>query len=917
MNRILLYTTFICFSTIEVLGQVLSTDPAFPQENDNLTITYDASLGNAALKGFTGTVYAHTGVITDKSTSGTDWKYVKGTWGTANAPKCTSLGSDKYSININTVRSFYNVPSNEKILKIAILFRSEDGNTVGRASDGSDLYVDIFEAGLFASINSPGSNAIYNVNDPVSIEGESSLDADLTLKLNGATVKTAASTKSISHSSTATSPGNYTLELIANNGSSESRDTSTIVVNPATIVSAVPSGLKNGINYTSATTATLVLYAPYKKFVYVIGDFNDWSADINYFMKRDPNNSTYWLELTGLQPGEKYAFQYFVDGTIKVADPHSEIVLDPNNDPWIPNATYPNPHPYPQGKTSGIATLMEMAKTPYTWQVPSFNAPAEDELVVYELLVRDFIEKHDYLTLIDTLDYLTNLGVNAIELMPVNEFEGNESWGYNPSFHMALDKYYGTPTHFKMFIDECHKRGIAVILDAVFNHAFSQSPLCQLWWDAAAFKPDGLNPYLNRDAKHDFNVGYDFNHSSQAFKDFMKQCLEYWLTEYKVDGFRFDLSKGFTQKNTLGDIGAWGAYDIDRVNNIKRIYNECKNVNPNTYVILEHFADNSEEKDLANFGCMFWGNSTHEAQEAAMGYSSNFNAGHHGSRDWNSPKLLAYAESHDEERITFKSLNYGNGDGTYRTKDIDVTLDRMELVWVLFGSIPGPKMIWQFGELGYDYSIDYNGRVGNKPIKWDYNQASNRRDVYEVYGAINKLKTDYPAFTSNTYRLDLGGMGKRIHLDHQDMNVVVLGNFDVKPIEMVADFQSTGWWYDYFSGDSINVTQQNMNLSFEPGEYQLWTDKNLKPSLKIGSINTINKTLRAYPNPVTYKLYLELTQGEINLVQIFDAAGREVLNTLANPAVNTREIDVSILAKGSYIVLATGEGKSYVIKFIK
>ncbi|HBN03522.1 MAG TPA: hypothetical protein DD396_05710, partial [Bacteroidetes bacterium] len=119
--------------------------------------------------------------------------------------------------------------------------------------------------------------------------------------------------------------------------------------------------------------------------------------------------------------------------------------------------------------------------------------------------------------------------------------------------------------------------------------------------------PTGQNPFVNTDAKHDFNVGYDLNHESAALRAYVKQIMEYWLTEFKLDGFRFDLSKGFTQKNTLGNVGAWGAYDIDRVNNLKRIYNEVKSVNPNAYVILEHFADNSEEKDLANYGCMFWG----------------------------------------------------------------------------------------------------------------------------------------------------------------------------------------------------------------------------------------------------------------------------------------------------------------------
>ena len=311
---------------------------------------------------------------------------------------------------------------------------------------------------------------------------------------------------------------------------------------------------------------------------------------------------------------------------------------------------------------------------------------------------------------------------------------------------MALDKYYGTPASLKAFVDACHKRGIAVIVDVVYNHAFSQNPLCQLYWDATTFKPTGQNPFVNTDAKHDFNVGYDLNHESAALRAYVKQIMEYWLTEFKLDGFRFDLSKGFTQKNTLGNVGAWGAYDIDRVNNLKRIYNEVKSVNPNAYVILEHFADNSEEKDLANYGCMFWGNMNHEATEASMGYTSNFTNAYHQSRGLNNPKLLAYAESHDEERMLYKNLQYGNSSGSYSVKYINTALDRSELTWVIFSAIPGPKLMWQFQELGYDYAIDFNGRTGNKPIKWDYNTAGNRKDIYRVMSEMNQLKLTYKAF---------------------------------------------------------------------------------------------------------------------------------------------------------------------------
>ena len=107
------------------------------------------------------------------------------------------------------------------------------------------------------------------------------------------------------------------------------------------------------------------------------------------------------------------------------------------------------------------------------------------------MLLRDFLAAHDWNTLTDTLDYFTELGINAIELMPVSEFEGNESWGYNPSFYFAADKYYGPASDLKVFIDSCHGQGIAVILDMVLNHSYGQSPLVQLYFDEASGKSHG------------------------------------------------------------------------------------------------------------------------------------------------------------------------------------------------------------------------------------------------------------------------------------------------------------------------------------------------------------------------------------------------------------------------------------------
>ena len=173
---------------------------------------------------------------------------------------------------------------------------------------------------------------------------------------------------------------------------------------------------------------------------------------------------------------------------------------------------------------------------------------------------------------------------------------------------------------------------------------------------------------------------YDFNHESPDTKYFAKRVMEHWLREYHMDGYRFDLSKGFTQRNNPNNVGAWGAYDQSRIDIWQDYYNTLTSVDPSVYAILEHFADNSEEIALSNIGLLLWGNMNHDYNEATMGYlpGSNFSGGYYKARNWTQPNLVTYMESHDEERLMFKNLTYGNSAGTYSVKNLTTALARQE-----------------------------------------------------------------------------------------------------------------------------------------------------------------------------------------------------------------------------------------------
>ncbi len=708
----------------------------------------------------------------------------------------------------------------------------------------------------------------------------------------------------------------------------------TYIGDPEDVDQPRPAGLQDGITYgEDGTSVTLSLFAPYKEDVFVIGDFTDWTVDIDYKMFRDSVSTDsiwFWMEIDGLTSGEEYGMQYLVDGQILIADPYSELVLNDFDDQFIPESVFPNLKPYPSGKTSFSVTLLTPGKEEYQWEVTDFDAPDNDKLVIYELLVRDFIADHSYSTLIDTLDYIANLGVNAIEFMPVNEFEGNESWGYNPSFHLALDKYYGPPEEFKRFVDEAHKRGIAVILDVVLNHAFGQSPLVRLWNTGEFGSPTAENPYLNTSARHPFNVGYDFNHESPVTRYFSKRVMEYWLEEYKVDGFRFDLSKGFTQTNNPNDVGKWGQYDQSRVDIWFDYYNHIKSVNPEAYVILEHFADNSEEKVLADAGMLLWGNENHNYNEATMGYTSNLSGVLSSSRAFNFNHLVTYMESHDEQWLMFKNRSFGNSSGDYNVRNLGTALDRMELAGVFFFPLPGPRMIWQFGELGYGYGDNGEqclndsqdcpssapGRTANKPIRWDYNDDPDRRDLYNVWSQLIQLRNSSEAFTrpDNTFYA-LSGPIKYFRHEHSESDVVAIGNFSMVSTTESVDFPKDGTWYDFFGNTEIEVSGEQTQVTLEPGEYKLWTSTEfdivpVSSELEEYNAPTQFTLYQNYPNPFNPSTTINYDVAKTGLVtlEVYNMLGQKVaslINETKSEGSYSVKFDASGLSSGMYFARLT------------
>jgi len=767
----------------------------------------------------------------------------------------------------NTGSSFGNSPESAKFIKnsdstftykfnISSFFDTSDISKFGfliKSKNGSNKSIDyVYKVGGFQLVllTPEEKTSIHDLDDIVSIKATTSSPSIFSLLKDGIEVhSTSFKSTNYDYDFKINKTSNFNLIASSENGTASL--TFTLAIVPTITKEALPDNLLDGINLdrNDKSKATFVLYAPNKKFVHLIGDFNNWKIDDNYLMKKDDVKDRFWIELTNLTPGENHLYQYLIDFNINVADPYSTLILDGfNNDQFIDEITFPNITPYPENQTHAIS-VFNTREDEYNWKNLNFKKPKKEDLVIYELLIRDFDSLHSFQSIQNRLDYLQNLGINAIELMPVNEFDGNISWGYNPSFHMALDKYYGTKNAFKSLIDECHSRGIAVILDVVYNHASDQNPYYRMW----NTENGSENPFFNQQATHTYSVYNDFNHGQQIVKEYVNRTLNYWIREFKIDGMRWDLTKGFTQNCNTQDQNCTNSIQLDRIEILKKYADIQWSIDEDFYVIFEHLGEIEEENIWANYridegkGIMLWNKQTAPYNEATLGFHNNsksdFTNASYLNKGFQKASAITYMESHDEERLMYKNIQFGNKNEKYNVRNTETALSRIEAAGAFFFTIPGPKMIWQFSELGYDISINYNGRTGEKPILWEYEKNNSRKKIYSLWSKLIALKKNEPIFKTSNFRLDLKSESglKNIQLISNNAEesglkyVNIIGNFGIIPQEITPDFQKSGVWYEFLKDNlKFVVIDTQKPILLQPGEFRIFGDT---PSILFGNSN--------------------------------------------------------------------------------
>jgi 1,4-alpha-glucan branching enzyme len=567
-------------------------------------------------------------------------------------------------------------------------------------------------------------------------------------------------------------------------------------------------------DFTRAGTATFFLTAPFKPAVHLVGDFNDW--DPRATPMQSDGQGLFWATVP-VQGRSRYQFVVTMDGSgeqVWVADPYArEIIWDA----WGPKAVLADDPPFP-------------------WHDQDWQRPPLRDLVVYELCVRDFAgaraaEGNRYgrfASVQARLDHLARLGVNAIELMPISEFPGDSSWGYNPVFYMAPKSVYGRPPELKALIDTAHHRGIAVILDMVFNHAWGDHPYYRMY--PPLFDPGGtmlpdLNPFFHHHHNTHANSwgGVDWDHHSPYTLAYMQGVVRFWLEEYHLDGFRFDWVGGVEYDPWQPHRDCFAPFC-----GIAPIARAARAAAPTCYLIGEYWPiqGTNHRKTAARLvwetevnavwngffhhvleNCLFQ-NWEWERQDVwrAFGY---FRA---EGFEW-ADQIVNYVVSHDELRPEYEIQFYKPHVQLFNPTAAvgfanrwELAMQKARLGLVLLMTMPGVPMLFAGQEFGEDCprTIDF------WPLDWGKLETEAGQVQFDFYRRMVALRHTHPALRSDHIEFYPDDFRRFKVLrykrwdDAGDM-VVVAVNFDCVPQPVGLGFPHDGIWREALSGEQIKV----------------------------------------------------------------------------------------------------------------
>ena len=650
------------------------------------------------------------------------------------------------------------------------------------------------------------------------------------------------------------------------------------------IEAPIPGGIDLGPTWLN-NSMFLAVYAPSQPVMrVVVNSLENASEEPEALtMYKDPNiQDTWWIELD--LPGGEYEYEYLLINGNRIADPFSRRLTN--------------------GKTrieigpGGISTADD-----FIWSSNDYIRPSLDTLIIYELHVDDFSAQGNgqgtFLDVIDRLDHLKMAGINAIELLPITEFPGTHSWGYDPQLMSAVEENYGTPEEFMRLVDEAHSRGIAVIIDLVWNHIKSTSPIWEI-------QPDyDLNPYIKlhtdlnpNEAEGSWGM-LDWDHFNTNTIDYINRVNKIWVDEYRVDGFRFDAMYmiGWDMQQQEYGIPAWST--------------ELKNHDPTIYQIAEHLPSNPwliENTDLSSG----WHDSFHDrllndihGQSLSTMSIMRQIVGLHEYSDWGDPynsrtQAVKYMVSHDEQSILQEMV-------TYNSYSIEEARSRDKFyATILFTSL-GIPMLFQGQEFGLQTGWDDDNNNGNyddeklqyRPVDWSLLNTDIGQSHLEHYSKLAKLRKSNPAFYEGTFYDLYRYTSQKVIVygykdespNNNDDQVVVVANFSSleRTIENVP-FLSSGIWYDALNPTNvITIDEDNYydEYSIPAKSAIVFTNRDYQLAIPSSyeSVPDQFQLVECYPNPFNGKLNIRYHINTVSNIYatIYDLSGKVIKSFESEP----------------------------------
>ncbi|MBD2080350.1 alpha-amylase family glycosyl hydrolase [Leptolyngbya sp. FACHB-17] len=440
----------------------------------------------------------------------------------------------------------------------------------------------------------------------------------------------------------------------------------------------------------------------------------------------------------------------------------------------------------------------------YTWQHDRQPLPENRDVILYEMHIADFCGKGTDISdptkfkqVLDKLDHLSELGINAIALMPVTEYDGDYRWGYMPLHFFALESSYGKPEDFKRLIDECHGRGIRVLIDCIFNHTNEESPLLKIdrdyWYYHDRHYPEDDANYWGPELSYE---NYDSDRNIRPTWNFVRDVVQFWIREYHIDGIRYDAVRQIANYEFFG----W-------------LFQQIEIKDKPFYQIAEHIPDTSEVCSPKGVFDACWHESfRYFLKDALIGQSVDLEElkkaidarqqGYAGATS-----VINYLATHDREHMIVELGDVGIFD--------QPAFDRVKFGVILQLTAPGIPMIWMGDEFG---QATHKTQTTLEPNQLDWSLLDHNRDLFEFYKRAIALRHEKSSLRTDNIEFFFEHLDDKVlayvRWNNDGERVIVVANFSDQTYENYAieNLPIDCCWQDWSDGSEIEVNEGRVAL---------------------------------------------------------------------------------------------------------